>query len=132
MVMLGVINGFVPPLFAQSNDSDFVLHFDQHSMEGHEFQFENQDRLLPDRSDFKLLRFAMMSNSVGERWVLVTVQNASTGVRILKKEHLMATFANGKRRFPVKLQQRIAAGEIRSIAVNFGYNRFPMLQVETR
>ena len=71
-----------------------------------------------------------MSNALGERWVLLTVRNNSTGSRVLKGEHLVATFANDQRRHARSLDKRIAGHTVRTLAISFGQNNFPIVQVE--
>lgn len=94
------------------------------------FDIDESDRLKPKANDFVLLHFAPMSNKIGERWVLITVKNTSAGHRILKSEHIVATFANEQQKNPIDLSESIDAGQIFSKAIFFGVNKFPIVMLE--
>ncbi len=73
-----------------------------------------------------------MSNELGERWAVITLKNSSSGSRVLEHGHLMAIFANGKRKSPRKFKLNFKGDETQSITVSFGESKFPVLSVYSR
>ena len=96
-----------------------------------ELAFPNDKNIKPKSSDFELINYVIMSNELGERWAVITLNNTSTGSRVLENEHLMALFANGKRTSPLEFKLSFAANETQSITVSFGHNKFPILSINT-
>jgi hypothetical protein len=96
-----------------------------------ELAFPNDRGIKPKSSDFELVNYVVMSNEVGERWAVITVNNSSTGERVLVNEHLMALFANGSRRSPLEFRLSFEGQETQSITVSFGKNKFPILSITT-
>ena len=124
---------YIPPIisFAEEVDDDRLLLFDDTPrFEYLSFDIEESDRLKPKENDFELLHFAPMSNEIGERWVLITVKNTSTGSRFLKSEHIVATFANEEQRNPQGVSESIDGGQILSKTIYFGVNKFPIVMLE--
>lgn len=121
------------PLFAQDIEADdFTLHYDAVPLDPNVYQFQYDDKLLPEPSDFTLANYAVLSDNVGQRWALVTVKNTSSGARIVTEKNIVATFASGERSYPLDFRERIKGHEVRSFAVNFGANAFPILMIEMR
>ena len=126
---------YISPImsFAAEVDDDRLLLFDDTPrFEYLSFDIEESDRLKPKENDFELLHFAPMSNKIGERWVLITVKNTSTGSRFLKSEHIVATFANEEQRNPRGLSESIDGGQIITKAIFFGVNKFPIVMLENQ
>lgn len=96
-----------------------------------ELAFPNDKNIKPKPSDFELINYVIMSNDFGERWAVITLNNTSTGSRILVNEHLIALFANGKRTSPLEFKLSFEAKETQSITVSFGENKFPILAINT-
>ena len=94
--------------------------------------YRRSQPLLPAKSDFKLTAASYMSNELGERWALITVKNLSTGQRILKNQHMVATFADGTQAYAKNLEISINGGEQLSRAVQFGVNKFPIVNIKLR
>ncbi len=112
-------------------DEDTLLLFDDTPrFDKLSFDIDDSDRLKPKANDFELLHFAPMSNKNGERWVLITVRNTSTGRRFLKSEYIVATFVNEEQKNPTGLNESIDAGQIFSKAIFFGVNKFPIVMLE--
>ena len=84
------------------------------------FDIQESIRLLPKPNDFEILHFAPMSNNNGERWVLITIKNKAAGHRMLKSEHIVATFANGYQRNPTNLNESVEAGQNLTKQIYFG------------
>jgi hypothetical protein len=130
------IFAFIFPLvsFAGEKDvnKDNLLLFDENTPKFDKFSFDidELERLKPKKNDFELLHFAPMSNQIGERWVLITVRNKATGHRILKSEHIVATFVNGKQAYPVVIEKSIDGGEDFSETIFFGVSKFPIVMLE--
>jgi len=95
-------------------------------------RFPNDDRILPDKSDFEIIHAITMSNEKGERWATLTVENKSSGRRTINEEHVMGLFADGTRRFPERFDYTFDRREVSSITVRFGCSKFPILELTTR
>lgn len=91
--------------------------------------FANEQHLQPQKSDFQVINYALMSSEEGERWAVVTLENLAYGTRELNHKHLMALIANGERIMPIPFEQRIKGHETRSFTINFGQSKFPILEV---
>ena len=102
------------------NEEELLL-FDENIPRFNNFSFDVDEskRLKPKANDFKLLHFAPMSNKIGERWVLITVKNTSSGRRFLKSEYIAATFVNGEQVNPIDLDESVDAWKIVSKTIFF-------------
>jgi hypothetical protein len=94
--------------------------------------FPNDNNTKPKLGDFKLIHYVVMSNDIGERWAVITLNNTSTGTRTLVSDHLIALFANGERTKPSEFRLSFGGEETQSITVSFGKNKFPILSIITR
>ena len=94
-----------------------------------ELAFPNDKNVKPKASDFELINYVVMSNDLGERWAVITLSNTSSGRRILEHDHLMALFADGKRKSPPAFNVSFEGHETQSITVSFGENKFPILSI---
>lgn len=92
---------------------------------------ENDENILPLPGDFKIITFAPMSNLKGDRWVLVSIRNTATGVRIFTHRHIVATFADGSRKHAKKFELTLKSREFLSESIEFGNSKFPIVKVET-
>ena len=122
---------FSTSLFA---NEDTHLFFDENTPRDVKFSFdiEESKRLRPQANDFEILHFAPMSNKIGERWILITVKNNAIGHRILKREHFVATFANGDQANPMNLSESVEAGRILTKHIYFGVKKFPIVMLENQ
>jgi len=109
-----------------------TLHFDETQIEGSKFQFDNADAVKPEPNDFELLNYSLLSSESGERWAIITIENTSAGRRILKNEHVVATFANGNRSRAISLNERFKPGEVITRAVSFSHHPFPIVSVDVK
>ena len=109
-----------------------ALRFDQAQPALPEPSFVNPQALKPEKGDFRIEHYAPMSNDLGERWALITLRNGSDGARLLKNEHLVATFADGTTAYAGNLNQRVEGGGLYTQAVFFGASRFPIVRIEVR
>lgn len=91
--------------------------------------FPNDRDIKPKESDFKIINYVLMSNELGERWSVITLTNTSSGNRMLEQHHLMALFADGKRRSPLAYKLPFEGNESQSITVSFGESKFPILSL---
>lgn len=96
-----------------------------------ELAFENEKNVKAKTSAFHLDHYVTMSNELGERWAVLTLTNRSSGNRVLEKEHILATFADGNRRAPLDLKLHFKGNETQSITVAFGDSKFPILLITT-
>jgi len=60
---------------------------------------------------------------------VITLTNTSSGNRMLEHNHLMALFADGKRRNPLEYKLHFEGNETQSITVSFGESKFPILSL---
>ncbi|WP_019028233.1 hypothetical protein [Colwellia piezophila] len=126
-----IISALLLLSFSSGANETEVLTVDRVIPNNLELAFPNDRRIKPKSSDFKLVNYVVMSNEIGERWAVVTVTNASTGSRTLENGHLMALFANGKRKSPLAFKVSFEGSETLSITVSFGENKFPILTINT-
>ncbi len=94
--------------------------------------FPNEMDKYPKKSDFSIINYVPMSNDIGERWAVITVKNTSAGTRILTQDHLLGLFANGERIAPKGFRKSVGGKEYLSIAVGFGKNKFPILDIYSK
>ena len=106
-----------------------VLTIDRLVPNSVQFEFPNDKNIKPKSSDFELVNCVMMSSEAGERWAVLTLTNISSGHRILEKEHILATFADGTRKSPNEIKLSFAGGDTQSITVSFGEYKFPVLSI---
>ncbi len=126
-----VLFSFAFPTFLFATE-DTHLFFDENAPRDVNFSFdiEESKRLRPQPNDFEILHFSPMSNKIGERWILITVKNSAIGHRILKSEHIVATFANGDQANPINLSKSVEAGSILTKHIYFGVKKFPIVMLE--
>jgi len=115
--------------FTCQADETEVLTVDRSISKSLDTTFPNDNNLKPDISDFKIINYVLMSNTIGERWSVVSVTNLSSGNRIMRQGHLMALFANGERKNPLEHKLSFKGNETQSFTVSFGVNKFPILSV---
>ncbi|MDP5136181.1 hypothetical protein ORJ04_09490 [Rheinheimera baltica] len=109
-----------------------VLSVDTIVSNSFDLVFPNESNIQPEQSDFKVNNFILMSNEAGERWVVVTMSNTSSGRRSLTHKHLMAIVADGQRIAPIEFIQSFKANETLTLTINFGMSKFPLLSVYSR
>ncbi|MGD8911433.1 MAG: hypothetical protein PVJ68_01645 [Candidatus Thiodiazotropha sp.] len=116
---------------SQDNGDEFLL-FDDNTpkFDKYSFNIEESERLKPKENDFEMINYSPMSNKAGERWVLVTLRNNSTGQRFLKSEYIVATFASGEQSNPQFADQKVDGGGIVTKTIYFGTNKFPIVLLE--
>ncbi len=108
---------------------DKTLFFDQPSSAIQHQEFNDINPLEPDKNDFQIVEISHLSNNLGERWTLITFKNSASGQRIIKNEHVIATFANGSRRAAKNLKATLAGGALLTQTVFFGTHKFPIIKV---
>ncbi|MFL0800109.1 MAG: hypothetical protein K6L80_06670 [Agarilytica sp.] len=108
---------------------DKTLFFDQPSTAIQHQEFNDLDPLKPYKNDFQIVEISHLSNNLGERWTLITFKNTASGQRILKNEHVIATFADGSRSAAINLKATLTAGELLTRTVFFGTHKFPIIKV---
>ncbi len=121
----------VVPSVASDLPSDVLTIDEGKTFEG-ALPFVKGSEQEPERSEFKIENYILMSSSTGERWATVTLRNSSSGQRIAAAEHLMAVFANGEKRAPHALDYKFSAGEVATFTLNFGTSKFPVLYLYIR
>ena len=122
---------FILLSFSTYADEFEALSVDRVISNNLELVFPNDKNIKPKASDFELMNYVVMSNDLGERWAVITLNNISSGSRILEHEHLMALFADGKRQSPLAFKVSFEGQETQPITVSFGENKFPILSIST-
>lgn len=135
--ILKIILLFLPITFqansyAENYSQNEILTIDESTPETINLEFSNTNKLEPKIGEFKILSSILMSNLSGERWVTVTIKNISSHQRLLDKEHIIAIFANGERRNPIKTEHKFSGQEETTIIISFGKSKFPILRVKVR
>ena len=124
---------FLFPNWAFAEDvagKERIMQFDQTKVTHPRFRFENE--LKPKPNGFELREAAFMSNEIGERWAIITVENTSSGRRFLKRENIVATFADGSQVNPSHLDENARGGELLTKTIFFGVRKFPIVKVDVR
>lgn len=115
----------------QRNNNTLQIDENTPSNVNYNFDFDIEDIL--EKSDFAILNYTLMSNRSGERWATITLQNTSSGQRILKNSYLAAIIADGSPLYPHRLNhKKLSGNEIETFVVNFGKSDFPILYLLTR
>jgi len=117
------------PLLVASESE--VLTIDRTVSKNLNLSFPNERNVHPAKSDFEIVNYVLMSSESGERWITITLKNLASGTRTLEREHIMALFANGKRRSPRGYELNFKGHEIQTFIVSFGESKFPILAVYT-
>ena len=112
--------------------ADDILPLDRRVSGSFQSSFPNDNNIQPDISDFKVTNTVLMSNEIGERWAVLTVENLASGQRTLNQNHLLGLFANGGRMTPHTFKRKFSANELLSITIAFGESKFPILEVYPR
>ena len=97
-----------------------------------QLRFLDEEELLPEPGDFKILSSILMSSVSGERWATVTFKNTSAHQRIFTQDHILATFANGGKARPLHLKQVFEGHQVISLTLNFNVHKFPIVWLHTR
>lgn len=124
-----IIAGLILLSFTSQASETEALTIDRSVLSNLELAFPNDKNVKPQSSAFELINYVLMSNESGERWAVITLKNSSSGNRVLEHKHLMALFANGKRKNPLALKLNFEAEETQSITVSFGSSKFPILSI---
>ncbi|MES9862281.1 MAG: hypothetical protein ABW157_09930 [Candidatus Thiodiazotropha sp. LLP2] len=109
-----------------------VLTIDEPIPGSMEIEFTDADDLQPKFGDFLISNSLLMSNQLGERWAVLTIQNRSSSQRLLDREHIVALFANGEKRYPKYAEYTFYGKEHKTMTINFGESKFPIVKVEMR
>lgn len=115
---------------SNANETD-VLTIDRVVSNNIALAFPNESNQQPKFSDFEVNNYVTMSNELGERWAVITLTNTSTGNRVFEEKHIMALFADGKRKNPKTLKLHFEGKETQSITVLFGQSKFPILSIHS-
>ncbi|MES9831558.1 MAG: hypothetical protein ABW139_04885 [Candidatus Thiodiazotropha sp. DIVDIV] len=119
-------------LHAEEIPENEVLTIDEPILGSMDIEFDNADDLLPKTGDFLISSNLLMSNQLGERWAVLTIQNRSSSQRLLDREHIVALFANGEKRYPQYAEYTFYGKEQKTMTISFGESKFPIVKVEMR
>lgn len=106
-----------------------TLQFEMTPYKNSEVFCENDERIHPAANDFELVDYHLMSSELGERLVLATIKNTSSGLRILKKEYAVAILGDCSRIFPAELERKFQGKETLTVQLDFGVLKYPVLKV---
>ncbi|MBQ4835286.1 MULTISPECIES: hypothetical protein [Pseudoalteromonas] len=97
------------------------------------YEFYREDKIRPQKSDFKIKSTIAMSNEDGNRAVLVSIENLSSGRRILEPEQIVVMYANGDVTKLSSLPKKITVdgGASVNMTIELGYNIYPIISVLT-
>ncbi|AYV23354.1 MULTISPECIES: hypothetical protein [Vibrio] len=109
-----------------------TLSIDQPAIHYSELAFPNNDNIQPNRSDFSVNNYVLMSSESGERWAVITVTNTSSAKRTINQTQLVAILANGERIFAEDFHESVSPNKTTSLTINFGWNKFPILSIYSR
>ncbi len=109
-----------------------ALFFDEPIAEALKLTFEEIEKERPKRSEFEVVDSAFLSNSLGERWSLVTIRNHSPENRTFDEDQIAGIMANGKIRKPLSIKKIIRGRSDQSLMLNFGPSKYPLVRVFTR
>jgi hypothetical protein len=115
--------------FTTQADDTEKLSVDRSVSKGFNLSFPNDNNITPKESDFEIVNYVLMSNEIGERWSVITLNNLSSGNRTLDHEHLIAILADGSRINPLEFKLNFDRRETLSITVPFGEHKFPILSI---
>ena len=117
---------------AKDKHHNNVLTIDRTVIANSQMSFPNDERIYPKVSDFEVINYVLMSSHNGKRWAAVTLRNNANGMRQFKSDQIMALFGDGDRSEPHSYKCTFGAKQIFTVSLNFGRNKFPMLEVYTR
>ncbi|WP_125783869.1 hypothetical protein [Pseudoalteromonas rubra] len=105
--------------------------FDTMQMNLDSLLFDRPERIKPAKSDFKVTRSVAMSNDDGYRAVLLSIENLSSGRRILEPEQLMVIYADGAAQLVSALPHKVVLEgyEQRNFTLELGVNDYPVIAV---
>lgn len=118
--------------FAANKPENYTLTIDESIADTVHLNFSDDKVLLPEMGEFKIMSSILMSNPSGERWATITLKNLSSYQRLLDKEHIVAIFANGERRYAIHAKQKFDGKEETTLVINFGESKFPILRLIVR
>ncbi|HEY7773675.1 MAG TPA: hypothetical protein VIC26_10875 [Marinagarivorans sp.] len=106
-----------------------ALYYEPAPLKEVELYCDEDDNITPAKNDFAILGYSMMSSEAGERHVLLTLKNNSTGQRLFNQDQLVAILGDCTRKKPLRVEKKFGGGERVTLQINFGYSRFPILKL---
>lgn len=126
--LLGIlINTFPGPAVAL--DKDLTLRFENIPYKAAEVYCENDQKIKPTKNDFELIDYTAMSSDQGDRYILATIRNQSTGQRLFNENHVIAILGDCTRIKPLSVVQKYEGNQTITTQLNFGVSRYPILKV---
>lgn len=125
LLITAIISGL---LQAGENDSSTIIHVGDASFKDKPV-FCEEDIVEPDRNDFQVLDYNVMSSEDGHRYSLVTIKNTSSGQRILTEDNLVAIYANCFSQKPLPFRQKFSGREVITKSIDFGSHPFPIIKI---
>lgn len=128
--LLGIlINAFSG--YAVALDKDLTLRFENIPYKNAEVYCENDQKIKPTANDFELIDYTAMSSDQGNRYVLATIRNKSSGQRLFNQNHIIAILGDCSRIKPLSVEQKYEGKQTITTQLNFGVSRYPILKVIT-
>lgn len=131
-ILLFVFLVFQVSVHAESYPQNEILTVDELISDTVNLEFADSSDLEPKIGEFEVVSSILMSNLLGERWATVTIKNLTSFQRLLDREHIVAIFANGEKRNPIKAEHKFSGEEETTMIINFGESKFPILRVGVR
>lgn len=133
-VVLGCLSLFNIAAYSSEPQLSDALTVDKVVTENIQLNFPNDNNIQPDRSDFEIVNYILLSNEQGKRAATITLINNAAGNRTLDNSQIMGLFANGVRSNPQRSnnKNRFKSKELQTITVSFGKSHYPLLKVYTR
>ncbi|TKD45647.1 hypothetical protein [Azotobacter chroococcum] len=116
-------------VFAFDIAKDKSIRFDGTPLKNADIHCDNDDDLLPERNDFELIDYSVMSNEQGERFALVTIKNKSSGQRFFDNNDLVALLGNCSRILAHEFEYKLNGGERITKQIYFGFQRYPIVKL---
>jgi len=110
-------------------DTDLTLRFENIPYKTSEVYCENEQKIKPTTNDFELIDYTAMSSDQGNRYVLATIRNKSSGQRLFNQNHIIAILGDCSRIKPLSVEQKFEGKQTITTQLNFGISRYPILKV---
>lgn len=114
-----------------ANEQSRALTFEPTPYQNSELFCENDNDILPEKNDFELVHYSIMSSEEGERYAFITLHNTSSGQRLFNQNQLLAVLGDCSRKHPFDIEKKFVGDETISLQVKFGFSRFPILKLIT-
>ena len=117
------------PVSSVAVETDKTLSFEVTPYKHTKIYCENDDNIKPSKNDFELLDYTALSSEQGDRFVLVTIKNTSSGQRLFNQSSVVAILSDCTRIRPLNIELTFSGNEVLTKQLNFGINKYPILKL---